>query len=256
MNILSLLKEQKGADLDAPSTTLEHRRILMEKPFLRKLYEEWYRSFLDKAGTVGTSGILLEVGAGGGFLKEICPWAICSDILPLPHCDLTFSATCMPLRDRTVRGIFLINVLHHIPDTRAFFREVERVLIPNGVLFMVEPANTPMGRLIYTRLHHEPFAPERTEWEFESHGPLSCANGALPWMIFTRDKSVFEAEFPDLVVSSVVLHTPFRYLVSGGLSYRSPLPGWSFAGATALEKLFSPLYQKLSLFQTIQVQRR
>ena len=32
----------RGLDLDDPRTTHLRRRILAEKPFLRKIYEEWY----------------------------------------------------------------------------------------------------------------------------------------------------------------------------------------------------------------------
>ncbi|MBK8443443.1 MAG: hypothetical protein IPL35_08515 [Sphingobacteriales bacterium] len=58
---------------------------------------------------------------------------------------------------------------------------------------MSEPANTAWGRFFYQNFHHEPFQPEAASWEIPSTGPLSGANGALPWIIFKRDIDLFTA---------------------------------------------------------------
>ena len=65
------------------------------------------------------------------------------------------------------------------------------------------------------------------EWEFASSGPLSGANGALPWMVFVRDRAEFEREFPELEVARIEPFLAFRYLVSGGVSMRSLMPGFT-----------------------------
>ena len=60
---------------------------------------------------------------------------------------------------------------------------------------------TRWSRWIYGRFHHEPFDPQRADWEFPLSGPLSGANGALPWIIFQRDREQFEREWaPELHV--------------------------------------------------------
>lgn len=251
MGLLSFLKEKKSDHLDAPSTTLEHREILLRKPFLKKIYEEWYQSFIQILPEL-PDGKLVEIGSGGGFLKDLLPEVVTSDILPLPHCDLTFAAEEMPFDDDRVSAIFMIDVLHHIPDCERFFKEAERVLAPGGEIFMIEPANTAWGRFIYTHLHHEPFDPERETWQFETEGPLSGANGALPWMVFTRDIDTFHERFPRLECCAIKTHTPFRYLMTGGLSYKSAVPGFSFGAVSFIEKAFSGL----GMFQTIRVKKR
>jgi SAM-dependent methyltransferase len=248
MGLLSFLKEKKSEPLDAPAATLEHREILLRKPFLKKIYEEWYRSFIDIAGDL-PEGKLLEIGSGGGFLKDLLPEVVTSDILALPHCDLTFSAERIPFDNESVSGIFMIDVLHHIPDCEQFFGEAKRVLVPGGEIFMIEPANTAWARLIYKNLHHEPFDPEREEWRFDTEGPLSGANGALPWMVFERDLDKFKEKFPSLELLGIKVHTPFRYLLTGGLSYKSMVPGFSFKAVSLLEKPFS----SLGMFQTIRI---
>ena len=68
---------------------------------------------------------------------------------------------------------------------------------------MIEPWVTPWSRLIYTKLHHEPFNPESEKWDFPSSGPLSGANGALPWIVFCRDRHLFEERYPQWEIVTI-----------------------------------------------------
>lgn len=61
----------QGLNLDDPQTTKLRRRIIMEKPFLREVYKEWYTSII-KALPDG-DGAVLELGSGAGFLSEYIP---------------------------------------------------------------------------------------------------------------------------------------------------------------------------------------
>jgi SAM-dependent methyltransferase len=169
---------------------------------------------------------------------------------------MTFSAQNMPFAKGTVSAIFMIDVLHHIPNCEAFFGEAERVLAKGGEIFMIEPANTPWSRFVYKNFHHEPFAPDETDWQFRAEGPLSGANGALRWMVFRRDVNRFRAQFPSLALRSIREHTPIRYLLTGGFSYKSLLPGWSFALISMLERLFAFANRYTAMFQTIRVQKK
>lgn len=252
--ILNVFRETQPYALDDPRATLYHRDLIRRKSFLNKLYLEWYGGFLKQLPDL-PEGIWLEIGSGGSFIKELEPRILTSDILDLPTVDRVFSATDMPLEDTGVSAVFLMDVLHHIPDPEAFFSEVQRVLKPGGLLYMVEPANTAFSRLIYKNLHHEPFDEKARDWKFPSQGPLSDANGALPSLIFRRDVEHFHRLFPDLSLENLQLHTPFRYLLTGGLSYRSVVPGWSFGAVTLLEKALKPMYGGLAMFQTITVRK-
>ncbi|GAH06436.1 unnamed protein product [marine sediment metagenome] len=94
---------------------------------MKKLYLEWYNLFKKETRNL-PDGLLLELGSGGGFLKEEMPAVICSDILPLPANDMTFSALEMPFQDNSVSGIFMIDTFHHIPDSDRFLFEAKRIL--------------------------------------------------------------------------------------------------------------------------------
>ncbi|MBV6461566.1 MAG: hypothetical protein HJHJAOHD_01696 [Flavobacteriales bacterium] len=244
--------KKTNKDLDAPETTLKHREIILGKTFLKKLYTEWYSNFKNDLSGI-PEGVILEIGSGGGFLKEVVPQVTTSDILPLSTCDMCMSADKIGFPNDSVSAIFMLNVLHHIPNVELFFLEAQRVLKSNGIIYMIEPANTWFSRMIYTTIHHEPFNPKAKDWHFATTGPLSGANGAIPWLVFKRDIKKFEHLFPLLKLILFKPHTPFRYLLSGGLSFFSLFPGFMFGPVTSFEKLFTPLFPKLGMFQTIKL---
>lgn len=243
----------RGLDVDDPRTTALRRQIIREKPFLRKLYDEWYRLMIAALPT-GQGGVL-ELGSGGGFLSERLPGLITSDILPCPGVSRVIDAHELPFAEGELRAIVMANVFHHLAQPRRFLAEAARCVRPGGALVMLEPWVTAWSRWVYTRLHTEPFEPTVTAWEFPPAGPLSGANGAMPWIIFARDRARFEAEFPAWQVGRIRLLMPWRYLLSGGVSMRSLMPGWSFGFWRGVEWLASPWMNKLALFALIVVHR-
>ncbi len=251
---MGFLKLDIPYDLDSPERTLYHRKIILNKRFLKKLYDEWYSVFM-KAKRNLPEGKIIELGSGGGFLKDVCPEVITSDVIPLECNDMTFSALEMPFENDSVAAIFMIDTFHHLPDTGLFLKEAERVLVEGGKIIMIEPANSLWGRFIYQNFHHEPFVPEGG-WVIPSTGPLSDANGALPWIVFERDQQKLKNKYPNLETKNIEYHTPLRYLLSGGVSMRQLLPDFLFGGITLLEKILKPLSKVFSMFMTIEVQKR
>ena len=149
----------------------------------------------------------MELGSGGGFLKDLMPSIITSDILDLPTNDMVFSALDMPFQDSSVSGIFMVDTFHHIPDSQLFLQEAFRTLKVGGKIVMIEPANSLWGRFIYKNFHHEPFNP-KGDWTIPNSGPMSGANGCLPWIVFERDKFVFKNQFPGFEIECINYHTP------------------------------------------------
>jgi SAM-dependent methyltransferase len=254
----------RGLSIDDPAATAARRRLTREKPFLRRIYEEWYAAI---AGAVpkpdparlqlsSDSEAALEIGSGAGFLAEsgLIPRLVTSDLLPVPGVDRVIDARSLPFADGSLRAIVMTNTLHHIPEPRRFLAEAVRCVRPGGVLSMIEPWNTPWSAWVYMRLHHEPFVPAAATWEFPSTGPLSGANGALPWILFARDRAVLEREFP-WRVESVRLLMPFRYLLSGGVSMRSLAPGWTSGACRFIESLMRPALGGTAMFAHITARR-
>lgn len=250
---LKLPQTKTLTDLDDPAVTILHAEIIRQKPFLRNTYIDFYRRFRSAFPDL-TGKTLVELGSGAGFFKEIIPQVITSDILPIASVDKVFSALAMPFEDASVDAFFMIDVLHHLPDAEAFFTEAIRCLKPGGKIIMIEPANTPFARFIYKHFHHELFDTS-AGWKLEKSGPLSSANGAIPWIVFNRDRNIFNAKFPALCIRSISPHTPFRYLLSGGLRFRQLLPSCCYAAVKALEQTLTPLNKFLGMFQTILLEK-
>ncbi len=253
MHRLKLPETKNISDLDHPSTTLLHREIIRSKPFLKNLYLDFYAEF-QKAVPELSSQYCVELGSGGGFLKEVFPSVITSDVLEVDCVDKHFSGLEMPFENSSVDAFFMVDVFHHIPDAKRFLSELTRCLKAGGKVVMIEPANTLWGRFIYQNFHHEAFEPG-AGWTLAKEGPLSSANGALPWIVFQRDKKQFEADFPQLTVSRFQEHTPLRYLLSGGVSMRQLMPSGSYGFWKGFESLLAPLSPWLGMFVTIELQK-
>ncbi len=225
----------RGKDLDDPNTTALRRQIIQSKPFLRQIYSQWYET-LAKDLPIGP-GRVLELGSGAGFFQQVVGEAICSEIFLCPDITLVLDGQRMPLPDESLRAIVMTDVFHHLPRAREFLREATRCVRSGGVIAMIEPWVSRWSKVIYTTLHHEPFRPDAAQWEFPSTGPLSGANGALPWIVFERDRAVFEREFPQWRIERVDPMMPIRYLLSGGVSMRSLMPGWMSGPVAAIESI-------------------
>lgn len=242
----------RGFGVDDPRTTLLRKRIVREKPFLRKIYSDWYAEIIGHlpAG----EGQVLELGSGPGFLAEWIPDLITSEVFCCSGTKVALDAQRLPIPSAALRAIVMTDVLHHIPSPEAFFREAERVLIPGGRIVMIEPWVSTWSKFVYTRFHSEPFRPQAQGWGFPSSGPLSGANGAMPWLIFFRDRKRFDETFPGLSVRLIRPMMPFRYLASGGVSMRSLMPGWSYGFWAGLEYLLTPAMRHLAMFALIVVE--
>jgi SAM-dependent methyltransferase len=239
----------RGCDVDDPQTTSLRRRIIKEKIFLRRIYEEWYASVITDLPR--GSEPVLELGSGAGFMNDFIPGLITSEVFVCPNIAVVLDAMNLPFADNSLRAVVMTDVLHHIPDVRRFFNEATRCVRAGGAIIMIEPWVTSWSRLIYSRFHHEPFEPQARQWDFPTTGPLSGANGALPWILFVRDREPFGHDFPEWEIKSIKPMMPFRYLVSGGFSMRSLVPNWSFGVWHFLEKLLAPGMDFWAMFARI-----
>ena len=253
LKFLKLPELRDIEDLNDPSVTLLHARIIYKKRFLRELYEEFYGEY-QKIMNERRGGVFIELGSGGGFSKKIVPSIVTSDIAFSRSLDLCFSAERIPFRDSSIDGFLMINVFHHIKNPLCALNEFNRCLKPCGRIWMVEPANTSWGRFVYQNFHHENFDP-CADWRIEGEGRLSDANGALPWIIFCRDRSRFESQCKSLKVLRMNCHTPLRYLVSGGLSFRQFMPSFMYPVVKWFEICLAPFQRWLGMFLSIEIQK-
>ena len=93
------------------------------------------------------------------------------------------------------------------------------------------------------------------QWEFDAEGPLSSANGALPWILFERDRDKFEKLFPEWTIEEIRPMMPFRYLLSGGFTFRSMQPAFTYNWWKAIEKGLGRWNTTLAMFAFIRLRR-
>jgi SAM-dependent methyltransferase len=239
--------------LDDPATTELRKQIILSKPFLRAIYDEWY-GMLAKELPPG-DGAVLELGSGAGYCDRFIPGLITSEIFFCSTVRLVADGQRLPFPDGSLRAIIFTDVLHHLPDVSRFLAEASRCLRVGGRILMIEPWVSAWSKFVYTRFHHESFRPDAQEWSFNSSGPLSGANGAMPWIVFARDRQRFETEFPQLAIEEVRPFMPFRYMLSGGVSMRGLMPGFSHAAWARLEKMLESRMAAVAMFAFVSVRR-
>jgi SAM-dependent methyltransferase len=242
-------------DLDAPENTLRRADIIQSKPFLKQFYQDCYSS-MSKLLPGKINGPVIELGSGGGFLKEYIPDLITSEILAIPTVDIQFDGQHLPFKYASVRALVMLDVFHHIPNPAVFLAQAAHILKPGGRLIMIEPWVTPWSRFVYRYLHHEPFDPGVSNWRLQKGGPLTGANSALPWIVFDRDRRKFEDRFPEWRIKKISLHTPFCYLLSGGFLFKSIMPAACYPLFRRFEKWLQPFNRLLAMFATTVVQRK
>jgi SAM-dependent methyltransferase len=220
------------------------KALIFQRPLVKRCYDEWYRRLLSDAATVQAPGIMLELGSGGSYLKDLEPSVITSDVVD-QVADCVIDGRQLPFPDGSVRALFLTHVFHHIPDVNIFFQEANRVLVPSGVISMIEVAHTPFARFFFKNFHHEPYADGCWEWSFAQNDPMMDSNQALSWMVFVRDRAKFEQRHPGLKLEAFSLLPWFGYLASGGVTMRYLIPGFldgCFAGMESLLKPVAPIF--------------
>ena len=182
-----LKKNEKIKDLDSAESNGALKQIINENYLLKKFYKENYNLFKKELKIENKLGsTILEIGSGAGFIKDVIPNTITSEIIELEGIDLKMNATNLKFLNGSVDAIILLNVLHHITNPEQFISECQRVLKNKGIILMIEPANTWLSRIIYKNFHHEDFD-EFSDWYLKDGGRLSMANQALPYIIFERD---------------------------------------------------------------------
>jgi SAM-dependent methyltransferase len=218
-----------------------------------RYYEDWYSAIASNIPQ--SEERVLEIGSGGGFVSSFIPDAITSDVLPLPGIDLVFDAVRLPFRDRSLRAVVMTNVFHHLPDVGAFLSEFARCTRSGGTLVMIEPWVTRWARIVYGKLHHEPFDPDARRGNSAPVSRCRKRTGhCRGWCLCAIEKT-FANRFPALRLATIKPMMPMRYLVSGGVSMRSLSPGWTYSAWKKFDDALTRLSPETAMFALIVVRR-
>jgi SAM-dependent methyltransferase len=255
--MLSWLKEPRLTGL-RPGTReffQVQKELILSRPLMKLNYDDWYRRMLADADTAPERGLVLELGSGGSYLKDLRPGIVTSDVVG-GVADQVVDAQRLPFADESLRAVLLTHVFHHIPDVDAFLSEAERALIPGGVVSMIEVAHTPFARFFFRHFHHEPYEDTRVEWSFAQRDSMMDANQALAWMVFVRDRAVFERRHPRLEIVRLGFMPWLTYLVSGGVTARYLVPRVLTGLLRGVDRLLQPLEPAFSLHWHICLRKR
>ncbi|MCW1968925.1 MAG: methyltransferase domain-containing protein [Anaerolineae bacterium] len=212
--------------IDSPSRYEDISMRIRSKFALNAFYRNAYLQYQNCLRNTPESGLILELGSGAGFVKDLIPGILCSDLIAYPKLDYVLDGTRLPFADHSVRMIAMLNVFHHIPDVEGFINEAQRCLLDGGRIMIIDPNVGWISTPILKYGHSEPFNPNAARWDFNSIGPLSSANDALSWIVFQRDLVEFQRKFPLLKLVRFEPHSPLLYWLSGGLKK------WSLIGKT------------------------
>jgi len=216
------------------------KKNIQQRPLLKWCYDDWYERLLADVRSVTAPGLLVELGSGGSYLKDLEPTIITSDIVK-GVADQVIDARKLPFANNSVKALFLTHVFHHIPDVGEFFAEAERVLIPGGVVSMIDESHTPFARCFFKNFHHAPYRDECREWPFAQTDSMMDSNQALSWMVFARDRARFEELYPRLKIEATDYLPWLAYFLSGGVTMRHLIPSFMNKPIRATEQLLSPL---------------
>jgi len=251
----------RGVNVDEDQLLTIHRQILLEKPLMRHVFEDFYVEMMKRCDrNFDVEGLEVELGSGAGFFKDMRPNLVSSDVRHGGHIDRVLDAQNLALPDASVRSLYATNVFHHLSDPEQFFLELIRVLSPGGGCILIEPHHGPVSSFIHTHLHtDEQFDCNMDGWKNpHAAGPLSGANQALAYLVFNRDRELFESKFGAYleILEIRTLKNGLRYLMSGGVNFRQLFPSFGEPLLKAIEWLLTPVLSVTALHQIIVIRRR
>ena len=236
-------------------TPEQFRDVWNAKPSLRAVYRDYYRRLEEWS----RPGMIVELGAGSGNLKEAMPEVVATDIVRVPWLDAVVDAQALPFADATVDSIVGIDVLHHVQYPVRFVDEAVRTLRPGGRVVLIEPAITPVSRIVFKLGHPEPVdlradpladgAPDRDKHPMDS-------NQALPTLLAGRHRRRVEQRFPDLRLLRHEHLSLAAYPLSGGFRSWNLVPPRAVGPFLRMEATLAPLLGRLMGFRLLLVYER
>jgi SAM-dependent methyltransferase len=246
-------------DVDAENRLELHRKMLEKKRMLREVFTEFHHIFrkLEEKFLLG-EGVKVELGAGVSPMRDSYPEVLATDIVSAPHLDRVLNAEAMDFADHSVKVVYGQNCFHHFSHPDRFFTELDRVLVPGGGAILLEPYYGPLSTFLYKRLFRtEGFDKTYPSWETPVAGPMNGANQALSYIVFVRDRKLYERKYPSLkIVHQGTVGNYLRYLLSGGLNFRQILPDSSAGLVGLLERTLSPLNGWFALHHVVVIRKK
>jgi SAM-dependent methyltransferase len=235
----------------------EQERAWLMRPFLRRVYGEWYRALVERMSPV--PGRSIELGSGIGRLSDYAgERVVLTDVEPTRWVEERVDALHLPDGDGTLANILMLDVFHHLADPARFLDEATRALRPGGRVLMVEPYCSLVSTFFYRRYHHErtdlgadPFAPDA----ITATRPLE-SNQARATLVFYRHRAELGRRWPQLALVEERRLAFVAYPLTGGFSRRPLVPAAAYRPLQLLERGLRPLAPLLAFRCLVVLERR
>lgn len=234
----------------------EFRAVWEAKPSLRAVYRDYYRRM---AAWLAPGGPTVEVGAGSGNLKQSMPGVVATDVVVSPWLDAAADAQALPFAGAGVANLVGVDVLHHVEYPRRFLAEAGRVLRPGGRVVLMEPAVTPVSRVVFLLGHPEPVdmsADPLADGRPDGAKHPMDSNQAVPTLLAGRHRARLQAELPALAVVHAEHLSLLAYPLSGGFRRWNLLPAPLVRPVLAAEARLAPVVGRLAGFRLLLVLER
>lgn len=92
-----------------------------------------------------SAAVVLEIGAGNGFLRPVVNAAlpqalyVGGDIAPTEQTNVVLDAGNLPVASQSIDLVIAVEVLEHMPEPKALLAEAARVVRPGGRLILTVP---------------------------------------------------------------------------------------------------------------------
>jgi SAM-dependent methyltransferase len=221
-----------------------HEKVIETNWQIKRTVEEMHYWVLDKIFHNSKlinldKSVLLELGSGVIPYSNLDARFISSDISFNKNMQLVCDAQNLPIKKDSIGGLVGQFVFHHLQDPANGLRELERVMKPKSRVIFIEPANTFLGKLIFPFMHKSEYYDEKANWTNAVEDLDRKANQALSFIVFVRDRQLFEKMFPGFRIMEIVkMPQGVRYMACGGLNFRKIMPNSFINFIRMLEKYF------------------
>ena len=133
----------------------KNNKTYIKKKLTQLIYENYYK--IIKKNIYNKKNFpIFEFGSGGGNIKKVIPNCITTENFKAKNIDRVENIYKINCKNNSISNIILIDVFHHLEFPSLALKEINRVLIKNGRLIMIEPAMGLIPRIIYKIFHYEP----------------------------------------------------------------------------------------------------
>ena len=224
----------------------QNRKTYQNKNLIKLLYSDYYKN-IKKNIYKNNRYKILELGSGAGNIKKVITKCITSDQFKNKNIDRIENIYKINFRNNSISNIILIDVFHHLRFPGLALKEMNRILIKNGRIIMIEPAMGLFPRIIYKIFHYEPNGFNlKLNWnKIPKKTPNSnqyFAAQAMPWRAFFLKELDLKSKYK---IKLIKPFSDFAFLLSGGYSYKAFYPKFLYPFIKLIDKILTSISIKI-----------